>query len=138
LRGARGCCTAYPFSVAADGYALDLGGGGEKINLRDRRWERDGSVIVSGCGCIACSVGPQTGGVYTRAYIRHLLEVHEMMGETLLAAHNLRNYLDWFGRLRSAVEAGEFSIFRQEFYEQREHARHKTRLTKDVALPSPV
>jgi queuine tRNA-ribosyltransferase accessory subunit len=130
--------SAYPFTIASDGYALDLDGGGAKINLRDRRWDRDGGVLVPGCACVACAIGPETGGVYTRAYIRHLLEVHEMMGETLLAAHNMRNYLDWFGRLRTAIETGEFDQFRRSFYEHREIARNETTAEAAMSTVTPV
>lgn len=115
--------TSYPFSIAASGYALDLGAG-VKINLRDRRWERSGRPLLDGCLCVACRAGDLTGGIYTRAYIRHLLEVHEMMGETLLVAHNLRNYLDWFAALRAAIAAGEFDAFRARFLRLREGARN--------------
>lgn len=126
--------TAYPFEVAASGYALDLEGG-SKINLRDRRWEKSKRPLLEGCRCVGCRTGELTGGIYTRAYIRHLLEVHEMMGETLLVAHNLRNYLDWFARLRTAVAAGEFSDFRDRFFRNQESARNSDFAQKDIPLP---
>lgn len=115
--------SAYPFSVAASGYALDLENG-VKLNLRDRKWERNKGPLVDGCSCIACRPGDKTGGIYTRGYIRHLLEVHEMMGETLLVAHNVRNYLNWFSKLRAAVAEGTFDEFRVGFLKTREHARN--------------
>lgn len=131
--------SAYPFQIAANGYALDLEAG-TKVNLRDRSWERSKRPLLEGCLCIACHPGERTGGIYTRGYIRHLLEVHEMMGETLLVAHNVRNYLDWFARLRAAVDAGEFSAFRDKFYRAQEVARNSSAApATDLApLPKPT
>jgi queuine tRNA-ribosyltransferase accessory subunit len=114
--------TAYPFRIAADGCALDLDRG-LKICLRDRKFERSPMPLLPGCRCLACGDGPRTGSFYSRAYIRHMLDVHEMLGDTLLAAHNLRNYLDWFQRLREAIAAGRFDQFRLEFYKVREDIR---------------
>lgn len=115
--------SAYPFQVAASGYALDLEAS-TKINLRDRRWEISKRPLLEGCLCVACCPGERTGGIYTRGYIRHLLEVHEMLGETLLVAHNVRNYLDWFARLRAAVANGTFDAFRDQFHRAQEEARN--------------
>lgn len=125
--------SAYPFQLAASGYALDLEAG-TKINLRDRRWELSKRPLLEGCLCVACRPGECTGGIYTRGYIRHLLEVHEMLGETLLVAHNVRNYLDWFARLRTAVAMDTFQAFREQFYRAQEDARNcSTDQSKDVA-----
>lgn len=115
---------SYPFDIAASGYALDLASS-TKLNVRDRKWERSGLPLLEGCKCVACAPGKRTGGFYTRAYIRHLLEVHEMMGETLIAAHNLRNYLDWFAELRMAVEKGAFEEFHARFLRSRERERNQ-------------
>jgi queuine tRNA-ribosyltransferase accessory subunit len=127
---------AYPFTVAADGCALDLARG-TKICLRDREFERSPKPLLEGCQCLACGIGPETGGYYTRAYIRHMLDVHEMLGDTLLVAHNLRNYLEWFQRMRHAIGAGEFDQFRLDFYKVREDIR-TCEPSGDAASSSPV
>lgn len=49
-------------------------------------------------------------GGYSRGYGRHLFEAHEIMGVTLVAAHNLFDYLGWLGRLKGAVRNGEFTV----------------------------
>lgn len=120
--------SAYPFLLAASGYSLDLSAG-VKHNMRDRVWEFSSMPLLPGCSCIACRKGSATGGYYTRSYIRHLLEVHEMLGETLLVAHNFRNYLDWFANLRHAINAGRFEEFCSQFLEAREKARNENKLT---------
>lgn len=102
----------FPFELAGIGVATDLGNG-QRVNCRDRRWVTWKGAMVDGCACGVC-----TGG-YSRGYVRHLFEVHEMMGVTLVAAHNLFDYLTWFERLRNAVRKGEFEQFAAEFEETR-------------------
>lgn len=114
--------SSYPFDMAAAGFALDIAGG-TKVNCRDRAWERSKAPVLDGCGCFVCGCGGAVEEFYSRAYLRHLLEVHEMMGVTLLAAHNLYNYLEWFGELQSAVRDGRVDQFTQQFYDRREVLR---------------
>ncbi len=52
------------------------------------------------CVCLVCS-----------AYVHHLLDTHEMLGEVLLDMHNMHHYLRFFGALRGAIAAGEFPQF---------------------------
>lgn len=90
--------SVYPFEQAAAGMATDVRRGG-RVNCRDRRGMREKGGLVEGCGCGVCTR-------FSRGYVRHLLEVHEMMGVSLLAAHNLWDYLQWFERIRQAVREG--------------------------------
>ena len=48
-----------------------------KIDLRDRKYRVDTRPLVEGCECLACAK-------HTRAYLHHLLVVHEMLAEVLL------------------------------------------------------
>lgn len=106
----------FPFDMAESGFATKLAvsaknglnrersGSLAYVNLRDRRWERSSDPIVVDCECFMCKR-------YSKAYVRHLLEVREMMGTTLLAAHNLWDYLCWFQGLRQAIAEGRFEEF---------------------------
>ncbi len=71
----------YPFKLAEFGYASMYSLEGQKsqmkINLRDLSFARDTTAIMEGCTCPACKS-------YTRAYIHHLLNAHEMLAEVLL------------------------------------------------------
>lgn len=89
----------YPFENASAGYAVDIGNGGS-VNVRDRRWETDKSGLMSACECYVCSN-------YSRGYVRHLWETHEMMAYCLVAMHNLYDYYRWFEKLREAVQRGD-------------------------------
>lgn len=109
--------STFPFDMAESGYATQLtaesastglkersSGGIAHINLRDRCWEKCGDPIVVDCECFVCKR-------YSKAYVRHLLEVREMMGTTLLVAHNLWDYLRWFQGLREAIAERRFEEY---------------------------
>lgn len=48
---------------------------------------------------------------YSRAYLYHLHEVHELLGTMLLAEHNLNLYLKFFEALRSHIKSGTLQKF---------------------------
>ena len=56
-----------------------------KLNLFNKKYEKDMRPIEEGCGCPACRY-------YSRAYIRHLLKAGEMLGMRLCTLHNLYFY----------------------------------------------
>ncbi|XP_016748681.2 queuine tRNA-ribosyltransferase accessory subunit 2 isoform X3 [Gossypium hirsutum] len=55
----------------------DVGSDPRKINLRATVFRKDTTSIVEGCTCYTCRN-------HTRAYINHLLNVHEMLAQILL------------------------------------------------------
>jgi queuine tRNA-ribosyltransferase len=67
--------------------------------LRNLKYARDPGPIEEGCDCYACRR-------FTRAYIRHLFHVKEMLGPTLLSIHNLRFFQRWMETIRRAIAAG--------------------------------
>lgn len=83
-----------------------------KINLRATLYRKDTSPILEGCNCYTCLN-------HTKAYINHLLNVHEMLAQILLELHNTHHYLGFFRSIREAIEAGKFQQFHQKFVEVR-------------------
>lgn len=81
---------------------------GNKLNLRDKQNERDDRVLLQGCTCYTCTN-------HHRAYIHHLLNVHEMLADTLLMIHNLHHHLLFFDYIRKHTAAGSLDTFREEF-----------------------
>ena len=75
------------------------------IKLNNKKYETDTRPIDEQCGCPACRR-------YSRAYIRHLLNVGEMLGFRLCVTHNLYFYNTLMERIRDAIDAGTFSDFR--------------------------
>lgn len=78
------------------------------INVRSAKCKADLSPIQSDCPCYACRN-------FTRAYIRHLLNMDEILGLRLLTTHNLHFYLQLMTRLREAITAGSLEAFRAQF-----------------------
>ncbi|CAA7400424.1 unnamed protein product [Spirodela intermedia] len=85
---------------------------GTKINLSSTIYRKDKSPILEGCGCFTCRN-------HTRAYLNHLLNVHEMLAQILLEIHNTHHYLGFFRSIRRAIGCGTFDMFRQSFIESR-------------------
>jgi queuine tRNA-ribosyltransferase len=104
---ARGVDTfdcVLPTRTARTGSALTSEG---RLNLRNARFARDERPLESGCPCPACAR-------FSRAYIRHLVNQHEILGLRLLSLHNLRFLLDLVAMARQAIERGEFLTWRDE------------------------
>jgi len=66
------------------------------------------SPIQADCACYTCQN-------HTRAYVRHLVNVDEILGLRLLTVHNLHFYLDLMRQIRDHITAGTFGAFRAEF-----------------------
>jgi queuine tRNA-ribosyltransferase len=68
----------------------------------------DTNPVEMDCSCYACRH-------FSRAYIRHLLNVNEIMGIRLLTVHNLHRYIEFMTEIRTAIRQRRFSEFRDEF-----------------------
>lgn len=77
-----------------------------KINLFNKKYEKDMRPIEPGCGCPACQT-------YSRAYIRHLLKAKEMLGMRLCVLHNLYFYNTMMEEIRDALDQGEFAAYKK-------------------------
>ncbi|KAF1330361.1 Queuine trna-ribosyltransferase domain-containing protein, partial [Globisporangium splendens] len=84
---------------------------GSVLHLREKRFERDFRPLLHGCDCFACKH-------YTRAYIHHLQNVREILGDILLYLHNMQQYYHFFRVIRREIEADNFQSFMQKFKEK--------------------
>ena len=94
-----------PTRTARTGTAFSSEG---RMNLKNAKFARDFGPLDPACSCPVCTT-------YTRAYLRHLVTVKEMLGATLLSIHNLHVLLDLARRARRAIIAGEYSAFLAEW-----------------------
>jgi queuine tRNA-ribosyltransferase len=92
-----------PTRVARNGTAVTRAG---RYSLRAGAHKRDLRPIEEGCACYAC-------GHFTRAYIRHLLNVNEVLGIRLMTLHNVHRYLEFLREIRQAIEGGCFGELRR-------------------------
>ena len=81
-----------------------------RMNMRNAKYKDDFTPLDPECSCPVCQQ-------HTRAYIRHLIKSHEMVGSMLCTIHNLHYLLDLMRRAREAVEAGEYAEFERAWLE---------------------
>lgn len=81
-----------------------------RLNLRNARFARDFGPLDEACSCPTCRS-------YSRAYIRHLVNMKEMLGAILLTQHNLFFLLDLVLRAREAIVEGRYASFVREWME---------------------
>ena len=91
-----------PTRYARNGTAVTEEG---RFPVKAARYRDDDRPVEAGCGCVACRR-------FSRAYIRHLLNVNEILGVRLLTQHNLFVYAAFMRRMRTAIENGTFAAFR--------------------------
>ncbi len=82
------------------------------IKLRNAQYRDDVRPLDENCSCYTCKH-------FTRAYLHHLQRVNEILGARLNTIHNLYYYLELMRGLRSAVSAGRFADFVEEFKQAR-------------------
>ena len=94
-----------PTRVARNGTAFTRRG---TISIKGGAVKADFGPIEQGCGCFACQN-------FTRAYLRHLLNVNEILGLRMLSVHNSYFYLEVMREIRAALAAGTFAEYRRNF-----------------------
>ena len=82
-----------------------------KMNLRNAKYAADFSPIDPECDCYACRN-------FSRAYIRHLVTVGEILGAPLLTIHNIRFSVSLMEQMREAILQGDYPAFRAEKMQQ--------------------
>jgi queuine tRNA-ribosyltransferase len=96
-----------PTRLARHGTVLTSAG---RLNLRNARYARDDGPLDEAW------TAPLTQR-YSRAYLRHLLQVHEITAMRILTLHNLSWLFDLVARMRSAIVAGTLASLRREVLE---------------------
>lgn len=94
-----------PTRIARNGTAYTHKG---TTNIKSGYAKADFGPIEEGCQCFACRN-------HTRAYIRHLLNVNEILGLRLMSIHNSHFYNNLMSDIRAHIETGTFAEFRKEF-----------------------
>ncbi len=96
-----------PTRTARTGTALSSAG---RMNLKNAKYARDLRPIDEGCPCPTCAG-------FTRAYLRHLVVMKEMLASVLISIHNLAFLLDLTARAREAIEEDRYGAFLREWME---------------------
>jgi queuine tRNA-ribosyltransferase len=94
-----------PTRVARNGTAFTYKG---TVSIKAGFNKADFRPIEEGCECYACRN-------FTRAYLRHLLNVDEILGLRMLSVHNSYMYMKVMRDIREHLAAGTFREFREMF-----------------------
>ena len=97
-----------PTRIARNGTALTSHG---KMVMRNAKYTRDFNKLDPECDCYTCRN-------YSRAYIRHLINVDEILGARLLTIHNLNFLIKLMDNIRESIKEDRFIEYKQEFYEK--------------------
>jgi queuine tRNA-ribosyltransferase len=92
----------YPTRCGRNGRAMTHAG---EFSIRNATYSRDFTPLDPRCDCYVCTT-------FTRAYISHLFRANEMLGPRLLSYHNVYLLNDLMREARAAIEAGDWSAFR--------------------------
>ena len=94
-----------PTRVARTGTAFTRRGA---FGIKGGSYKADFRPIEEGCGCFACRH-------FTRSYLRHLLNVNEILGLRMVSVHNSHLFLQVMADTRAHLAAGSFAEFYREF-----------------------
>lgn len=112
IEGVERSCDMFdcviPTRHARNGSAFTRDG---SIHIKAGEFKMDNSPIELGCTCYACQN-------FSRAYIRHLLNVGEILGVRLLTLHNIHCYMDFMAEMRTAIKDDSFQSWKAEQYKR--------------------
>jgi len=94
--------------VGRNGTALTSNG---KVVVRNGVYREDFTPLDPECDCYACKN-------YTKAYLRHMINVGEMMGGMMLSLHNITYLNKLMSDIRNAILQDSFTEFCEEFYQK--------------------
>ena len=94
--------------VGRNGTAMTSDG---KVVVRNGAYKEDFTTLDKECDCYACKN-------YTKAYLRHMINVNEMMGAMLISLHNITYLNKLMSDIREAIMQDSFTEFREEFYKK--------------------
>ena len=97
-----------PTRIARNGTAMTSAG---RLVVKNASYKDDFSPLDHECDCYTCKN-------YSRAYIRHLVNVNEILGARLLSYHNLYFLLKMCENVREAIMNDTFMDYKKEFYEK--------------------
>jgi queuine tRNA-ribosyltransferase len=81
------------------------------INIKNKKWENDfGPIDEMGITYVDLD--------YTKAYLKHLFSVNELLGKQIATIHNLGFYLWLVREARKQIIAGNFRTWKDKMVKQ--------------------
>lgn len=100
--------TCIPTRYGRNGSAFTAHG---RIVVRNAVHMKDFGPLDETCACRVCRD-------YTRSYIRHLVNVNEILGLRLISYHNVYFYVNLMAQIRQAIQEDRYQDFQKEFLAQ--------------------
>ncbi|MBR2160238.1 MAG: tRNA-guanine transglycosylase, partial [Clostridia bacterium] len=95
------CDCVLPTRLARNGTAMTSKG---KVVIRNGIYKEDYSPLDENCDCYCCKN-------YSKAYLRHLINVDEIVGGTLVSIHNMRYLVRLMEQMREAIMQDSLTEF---------------------------
>lgn len=86
------------------------------LNIKNAVYRFDESPLCEECDCYACKN-------FSRAYVRHLFNVDEILGLQLVSLHNLRFFINLMEKTRLAITEGRFVELKSEVLSKMEEKK---------------
>ena len=106
IRGIDMFDCVLPTRIARNGTAFTSTG---KIVIKNGEYKESFEPLDKECDCYACKN-------FTRAYLRHLFNVDEILGAQLLSIHNLRYLTNLMEQIKQAIREDRLLKFRDEYF----------------------
>lgn len=78
------------------------------INIHNEQHKEEWTPVDKNCRCECCAN-------HTRAYLRHLLNINEILGHRLSTIHNLTYYMGLMATIRNEIAKGTFDFWSQTY-----------------------
>ena len=98
----------HPTRIARNGSAITSEG---RLTIRNAKYKEDFTPIDHDCDCYVCKN-------YTRAYVRHLVNVNEILGARLLTYHNLHFLIKLMDNAREAILNDSYMDYKNYWYDK--------------------
>ncbi|EFI42243.1 tRNA guanosine(34) transglycosylase Tgt [Peptoniphilus sp. oral taxon 386] len=95
-----------PTRIARNGTVITSKG---KLVIKNAKYKDDFTPIDDECDCYTCKN-------YSRAYIRHLFNVDEILALRLATIHNLHFLINLMKKIRESIKNDTFMEFKDDFY----------------------
>jgi len=108
IRGIDMADCVLPTRIARNGTAMTSRG---KVVVKNAKYKEDFTSLDPECDCYTCKN-------YSKAYLRHLFNVDEILGPRLLTIHNLYFLISLMDNIREAIRNDNLLEYREEFYKK--------------------
>ncbi len=108
IRGVDMCDCVLPTRIARNGTAFTSTG---KVVIRNATYKEDFGPLDPHCDCYCCRN-------FTRAYLRHLINVNEILGARLLSMHNIYYLTNLMEQVKDAIRNDRLLDFKREYLAQ--------------------